>query len=140
MNKIKINLLLLTCIFTISSLSIYSQQKDLALITGTIKDDLGRSLAVEMRFVTPGQMPAITRSNADGTYQQVLKQGKTYLPVFRGFMEIGGFHFFEVGKYDKYQEFRRDYIVRPIEVGKELSLARFFKPGDTLLSEEGRIF
>lgn len=120
--------------------SVFAQQKDLALITGTVKDDLGKSISLEMRFITPGQMPAITRTNSDGSYQQVLKQGRTYLPVFKGYIEIGGFQFFDIGKFDKYQEFRRDYIVHPVEVGKELTATRFFNAGDTILSEEGRNF
>lgn len=118
----------------------FSQQNDLALLSGTIKNDLGIPVGLELRFLTPNSMPAITRSNTDGTYQQVVKQGKTYLPIFKGYMEIGGFHFFDIGKFDKYQEFRRDFIVRPIEVGKEVATANFFEPGDTVFSEEGKKF
>lgn len=138
-NKIKLYITAVALLFA-SLYGAKSQQNDLAMVTGTIKDDLGKPYGLEMRFVTPGMMPFITRSNSDGSYQQVLKQGKRYLPVFKGYMEIGGFHFFEVGKFNKYQEFRKDYIVRPIEVGKEVASARFFKPGDTLLSDEGRAF
>jgi hypothetical protein len=127
-------------IFLLFAGSSFAQQNDLAMVSGTIKDDLGKSYAMELRFITPGMMPFITRSNSDGTYQQILKQGKRYLPVFKGFMELGGFHFFEIGKFDKYQEFRKDYIVLPIEVGKEVASARFFEPGDTLLSNEGKAF
>jgi hypothetical protein len=136
----KINIAAFLSIFLINISPVISQQNDLAMVTGTVKDDLGKSIGMEMRFVTPGQMPAITRSNSDGSYQQVLKQGKKYLPVFKGFMELGGFHFFEIGQFDKYQEFRKDYIVLPIEVGKEVASARFFEPGDTLLSAEGKAF
>ena len=117
-----------------------AQRNDVALISGTCKDDIGTSLALELRFVTPGQMPAITRSNSDGTFQQVIKQGKTYLPLFKGYMELGGFHFFDVSLQNKYFEFQKDFILLPIEVGKELTSARFFEKGDTILSQEGKDF
>ena len=118
----------------------YSQRNDVALISGTCKDDVGTSMALELRFVTPGMMPAITRSNSDGTFQQVVKQGKTYLPLFKGYMELGGFHFFDVALQDKYFEFQKEFILLPIEVGKELTSSRFFEKGDTILSKEGRDF
>ncbi len=123
-----------------SQITLFSQPKDVVLYTGTVKNDLGEAVGTEMRFLTEGQSPTIVRSNSDGSYQLVLKQGKIYIPVFRGYIEIGGIVPLNVEKYDGYQELSKNYVVRQLKENLEIANINLFADEDSTLSDDGKFF
>jgi hypothetical protein len=123
-----------------SQINLFSQPKDVVLYTGTVKNDLGETVGAEIRFLAEGQSPTIVRSNSDGSYQLVLKQGKTYIPVFKGYIEIGGIVPLNVEKYDGYQELSKNYVVRQLKENLEIANINLFVNEDSTLSDDGKFF
>lgn len=135
--KFQINILVIILfIVTTITQSLYSQQKDVVLYSGTIKNDLGEPIGTEIRFVTDNTAPNIARSNADGTYQIVVPQNKTYLPIFKGYIEVSGFQEIKVENYNKYQEIKKDFIIRQLKEGIIISDLKLFDDNDTLLKDD----
>lgn len=136
-NKFQIKTFTLIAFAFVFSIQIlFSQRKDVVLYSGTIKNDLGEPIGTEIRFISKNLTPTIARSNSDGTYQIVVSQNKLYVPIFKGYVEIGGFQEIKVDNYNKYQELKRDFIIRQLKEGVLITKMKLFKEDDTLLSND----
>lgn len=107
------------------------------LLTASIKNEIGEPVNTEVRFVDLVNKPIIARSNDEGILQAVLKQGTTYYPIFKNYIEVGGLHQFQTATVGKYTEETKMFLVRKIKENSELHRLQLFKNADSNLTEDG---
>jgi len=115
----------------------HTKAGETVLLTATIKNEIGEPINTEVRFVDLISKPVIARSNEDGILQAVLKQATTYFPIFKNYIEIGGFHKFQTTNTGKYSEETKMFLVRKIKENSEFHRLQLFRTADSNLTEEG---
>ncbi|HOV92947.1 MAG TPA: hypothetical protein PLC04_07725 [Candidatus Kapabacteria bacterium] len=113
------------------------QGANVTLLQGTVKDKSGNPIGTDLKFINSDAKPFSLKSNSkDGNYQQPLVQGEKYYPIFKGYILENGFEYFELANVGKYNEGKRDFIVKPLEPNMLIAEKKLFKDGDTLLSQD----
>ncbi|HPD33176.1 MAG TPA: hypothetical protein PKV40_02390 [Candidatus Kapabacteria bacterium] len=133
MRKIILLIVLILLPFTTFSF----QGANVTLLQGTVKDKTGNPVGTDLKFISSNTKSFSLKSNSkDGSYQQPLVQGEKYYPIFKGYILENGFESFELAIVGKYNEGRRDFIVKPFEPNMMIAAKKLFKDGDTVLSQD----
>lgn len=132
-------------IFVFVSFNLYTQidhtkAGETLLLNASIKNELGEPINLEVRFADLTNKAIIARSNDEGILKAVLKQGTTYYPVFKNYLEVGGLHPFETSKTGKYFETNKMFLIRKIQENSELHILSLFKTADSNITDEGMLF
>lgn len=132
-------------VMTLFAVNLFSQidftkSGETLLLKGTVKNEVGEPVSVEIRFVDLTNKPVIASSNDEGYLQVVLKQGMNYYPIFKNYIEVGGLHPFQTAKTGKYTEISKMFLVRKIQENAVLHKLSMFKSADSNLTEEGLAF
>ncbi|MBX3042874.1 MAG: OmpA family protein [Candidatus Kapabacteria bacterium] len=106
-------------------INLYSQSTIVSL-TGSVKNYLtGEPLGIDIRvFNSEGKQVAISKSNSlDGYYFLTgLHPDSVYFIRFMDFAYLSDSHEFQVPNTTKYQEYSRDFLVKPKKVGLKFPL------------------
>lgn len=128
----------IVCIY-LTTLNIAFAQSDIVvLLKGTVKDQSGAPVEVELGFRDAAGDPVRSKSDKAGNYQAVLKPGQKYTLIFNGKDILREIIEFNVDPTDKYVEIRKDFTVRKLGAGTKIFDGFAFEKGSSNLTTEAK--
>lgn len=125
-------------LFVMTTGLLYAQGDVVVLLKGTVKDQSGNPVEVELGFRDAAGDPVRAKSDKNGVYQAVLKPGQKYTVIFNGKDVLREITEFNVDATDKYLEVRKDFSVRKLGVGTRIFDGFAFEKGSSSLKPDAQ--
>lgn len=121
---------------SIMPIMLFAQNDVLVLLKGNIAElGSGAPMEAEMNFREESGNLVRAKSNRDGSYQQILKPGHTYLVTFSGQNIVRETQEIQIPAVEKYTEIQKNFTVRPMKPGVELYKGLAFEIGGENLAQ-----
>lgn len=128
----------IVCFYFITLNIAFAQSDIVVLLKGTVKDQSGAPVEVELGFRDAGGDPVRAKSDKAGVYQAVLKPGQKYTVIFNGKDILREIIEFNIDPTDKYVEVRKDFTVRKLAVGTKIFDGFAFEKGTSELTAQAK--